>query len=302
MSKRKSGTLLAKHRSIIPYLYLLPAIVFFAVFKYWPMLFGFVLSFFKWNFVGRIRWVGISNYVSMFSRELFIEAVKNTAGYTIALIPALVILPLALALLLLQVTNRGLSAFFKSIIFMPSILSFAITCMVWLWIFNPSFGSLNAVLAFFGIAPLSWLNDEKVAFWSIVLVSGWKTFGYNMIIFLAGLSAISEELLEAAVIDGAGPWRTFWKVKWPLLGPTTFFVFVTSLIFAADKAFVPINILTRGGPHNATTNLAHSIYIYGFEVFNIGMANSVSIFTFLLFLVVTGLAMKFTGEKVSYDA
>jgi len=280
---------------------MLPAIAFFVVFKYGPMLFGLALSFFKWNFIGPMHWVGFSNYTGMFNRELFVVALKNTVGYTVALLPLQIVLPLVLAMLILQVSKKWASDVFKVTMFMPSILSFSITCMVWMWVFNPSFGSLNAILAFFGVGPRSWLNDENLAFWSIVLVSGWKSFGYNMIIFIAGLSAISDELIEAAMIDGATPWQIFWKVKWPLLGPTTFFVFITSLIFAADKAFVPINILTQGGPHNVTTNLAHAIYLYGFQVFNIGLANSVSIFTFLLFLIMTFVAMRVMGRRINYE-
>lgn len=291
---------LARKR-VLPFLYMSPAILFFVVFKYGPVLFGFVLSFFKWNFISPMRWVGLANYVGMFNRELFVVALKNTVFYTVALLPMQIVLPLALAMLILRVSRKWASDFFKVTMFMPSILSFSITCMVWMWVFNPSFGSLNVILAFFGVGPQAWLNDERLAFWSIVLVSGWKSFGYNMIIFIAGLSAISEELLEAARIDGANPWQIFWKVKWPLLGPTTFFVFITSLIFAADKAFVPINILTQGGPHNVTTNLAHAIYLYGFQVFNIGLANSVSIFTFALFLAVTFLAMRLMERKVNYE-
>lgn len=297
-TKRRSS---AARKRALPYLYMLPAIVFFIVFKYGPMIFGFVLSFFKWNFIGAMRWVGLSNYAGMFNRELFIIALKNTVGYTVALLPFQIILPLVLAMLILQVSRKGVSDFFKVTMFMPSILSFSITCMVWMWVFNPSFGSLNAILGLLGLKPQAWLNDENLAFWSIVLVSGWKSFGYNMIIFIAGLSAISEELVEAAMIDGATPWQIFWKVKWPLLGPTTFFVFITSLIFAADKAFVPINILTQGGPHNVTTNLAHAIYLYGFQVFNLGLANSVSIFTFLLFLLMTFLSMKVMGRRINYE-
>jgi sn-glycerol 3-phosphate transport system permease protein len=290
-----------RKQRIEPYLYLLPALVFFLVFKYWPMLFGFFLSLSKWNFISSIKWVGINNYIDMFGRELFVNAVRNTAIYTAILLPAYIVIPLLLALAILRVRNRRLASLYKPVIFMPTILSFAITCMVWMWVFNPSFGALNTVLSYFGIKPIYWLSDDKIALWSIILVSGWKTFGYNMIIFIAGLSAISEELLEASVIDGANAWETFWRVKWPMLSPTTFFILVTSIIYATDKAFIPINVLTRGGPHDATTNLAHAIYVFGFEMFNSGIANAVSMLTFLMFLVITYLLMKVVGERIYYE-
>jgi len=265
------------------------------------MVFGFFLSLSKWNFISSIQWVGIDNYIHMFSRSLFINAVSNTGKYTAILLPSYIIIPLLLALMILQVRNKTLASLYKPVIFLPTILSFAITCMVWMWVFNPSFGALNTVLSYFGIKPIYWLSDSKIALWSIILVSGWKTFGYNMILFIAGLSTISDELLEASIIDGANAWQTFWKIKWPMLGPTTFFILITSIIYATDKAFIPINVLTRGGPHDATTNLAHAIYVFGFEMFNSGIANAVSMFTFFIFLILTYVLMKIIGERIYYE-
>ncbi len=288
-------------KKIIPYLYVLPAIIVFIVFKYWPMFFGSFLSFSKWNFIGKIKWAGLANFKNLFASDLFVSAVVNTVKYTLVLVPVYIVVPLLLAILILRVKNSLLSNMYKILIFMPTILSFAITCMVWMWIFNPSFGALNTILGYFGVDNVFWLSDDRMAFWSIVLVSSWKTLGYNMIIYIAGLSAISPELIEAAYIDGANSWQTFWRVKWPLLSPMTYFILITSFIYATDKAFIPINILTKGGPHEVTTNLAYSIYVYGFEIFNIGAANAVSILTFIAFLAITFILIKTSRKWVNYE-
>jgi len=291
-----------KKKDLFPYLYLLPALIAFVVFKYWPIIYAGALSFAKWNFVGKIKLVGFSNYAHMFSSNLFTSSFINTIKYTAILMPFYIIIPLLLAILILKIKNNFLSSLYKILIFMPTILSFAITCMVWLWMFNPGFGVINIILSKFGISKLFWLSDEYLSFWSIVIVSGWKAFGYNMIIYIAGLSAIDPCLMEAAYIDGANTWQTFWKIKWPLLSPTTLFIVINSLIYASDKAFIPINILTKGGPHEATTNLAYAIYVYGFELFNSGMANAVSIFTFIIFLIVTFMLTKFMNKRVNYES
>lgn len=276
-------------------LYCLPALIFFGVFKYWPMIYSAVLSFAKWNFVKDIKWIGWSNYATMFDKAMFIKGIGNTFLYIIALLPFFIVLPLMLATALLNVRNTKLQGIFKAVYFIPTVLAFSIICYVWIWIYNPTYGLLNKFLGLFGVPAFSWLSDPKVAFFAIVLVCGWKYMGQNMILFMAGLLNISNDCIEAATIDGANGWQCFWRIKFPLLAPTTVYLLLTSVIFAAERAFTAINLLTEGGPSYATTNLSYVIYEFGFKYYNIGMASAIAVFTSIIFLIITILMMRSMG-------
>lgn len=282
-------------------LYLAPAVCAFLLFKYWPFFSSLILSFFRWNFVSSMRWVGVENYVEMAKREAFVRALKNTFLYIFGLFPFFGILPLTFAVALEGIRSRKVRDFVKALVFVPSILSFAVICLVWMWMFNPEFGVFNNLIRLFGGKGFAWLSDSRTAMLSIILVSGWKNIGANMILFFAGLACIPRECVEAATIDGASRWQVFWKIKWPLLAPTTIYVVVTSAIFAAERAFIPINILTKGGPANATTNLSHIIYVFGFEFFNIGLASATAIVTSVMFLIITRALLRLSGGFGYYE-
>lgn len=283
------------------FIYSFPALFFFFVFKYWPIAYSSILSFYKWNFVSTMKPIGFSNYTAMFGRAVFIKGLVNTLSYIIGLIPFFVIIPLLLALLLLGVKNQRAQNLYKAAFFMPTILALAIICMVWMWMFNPQFGLLNNLLGIVGHEGFSWLSDSRTAMLSIIMVSGWKFIGANMILFIAGILSISSEVVEAARIDGANAWQAFWHIKFPLLSPTTIYIVTTSVIFAAERAFTPINILTQGGPANTTTNLSHVIYEFGFKYYNIGLASATAIFTSVFFLIITLIMMKGMGGFSYYE-
>ena len=276
-------------------LYVLPALIFFGVFKYWPMVYSTVLSFTKWNFVSDLKWVGFSNYASIFDKAMFVQSIKNTFYYIVALLPFFIAVPLGLALMLINVRNRRAQGLYKALYFMPTILAFSIICIVWVWMYNPTYGVLNNILNSVGLPGFAWISDTKTAFFSIVLVCGWKYMGQNMILFLAGLLNISQDCIEASTIDGANGWQCFWHIKFPLLGPTTVYMLLTSVIFAAERAFTAINLLTQGGPSYTTTNLSYVIYEFGFKFYNIGMASAIAVFTTTIFLIITVLMMRTMG-------
>ena len=276
-------------------LYVFPALAFFSIFKYWPMIYSIVLSFVKWNFVSSLKWVGFSNYEGMFGKAMFLEGVGNTFGYILALLPFFIVLPLILATMLLNVRSRQAQGFFKALYFMPTILAFSIICIVWVWMYNPTYGVLNNILSRLGLKQYAWVSDPNTAFLSIVLVCGWKYMGQNMILFLAGLLNISQDCIEAATIDGANGWQCFWNIKFPLLAPTTVYMLLTSVIFAAERAFTAINLLTQGGPSYTTTNLSYVIYEFGFKYYNIGMASAIAVFTSTIFLIITIVMVRTMG-------
>ncbi|GHV55798.1 ABC transporter permease [Spirochaetia bacterium] len=283
------------------FLYVLPALVLYFLFKIWPILYSFILSFFDWNFVRSMRWVGLKNYAGMFFREEFQAALGNTFLYIAGLLPFFLVLPLLFAVMLTGVKSKSGENIYKALLFLPTILALSIICLVWMWMFNPNFGVLNNLFHLFGFDGFSWLSDKRTALFSIIFVSGWKFMGAHLILFYAGLLGISREYIEAATIDGASVWQVFWKIKWPLLSPTTIYIIVTSVIFAAERAFTPINILTKGGPANTSTNLSFAIYRFGFEYFNIGLASAAAIFTSILFLIITCVMMKTLGGYSYYE-
>lgn len=290
-----------KHTGIF-LLYCLPALIFFAVFKYWPMIYSSILSLAKWNFVSNLKWVGWGNYTSMFGKAMFSRGIINTFLYIVALIPFFMVLPLLMATMILHVRAPKLQGLYKALYFMPTILAFSIICIVWIWMYNPTYGLINNMLRLFGIEGYAWLSDPNTAFLAIVLVCGWKYLGQNMILFLAGLLNISRDCLEAATIDGADAWQCFWRIQFPLIRPTFIYVLLTSVIFAAERAFTAINLLTQGGPSYSTTNLSYAIYEFAFRYYNIGTASAIAVFTSVIFLIITLLMMHTMGGFGSHDA
>ncbi len=277
------------------WLWMLPVIIAYGLFKYWPMVYSFILSFADWNFVGEFSWVGLGNYANMFTKTMFSTGIVNTLKYIAWLFPFFVVLPLIFSVMLLNVRNKRAQELYKGLFFVPNILALSIVCMVWLWIFSTSYGLLNNILALLGKEPVKWLTDRNTAFYSVVAVCGWKYMGMNMLLFLAGMMNISQDCIEASRIDGANGWQCFWRIRMPLLAPTTVYVVITSVIFAAERAFTAISVLTSGGPAYTTTNLSYVIYEFAFKYYNIGTASAIAAFTSFFFLIITLIMMRTMG-------
>jgi sn-glycerol 3-phosphate transport system permease protein len=282
-------------------LYAVPALILLIVFTYWPMLRTFDLSRYRWNMVAPVKEpVGLENFRLLLTSPEFWTAAWNTIKYLLAVLPLAVGFPLLVAVLLANVPGR-LQGPLKVMLFSPSIVSFAVGCMVWLWILNPIGGLANRVLAAAGLAGRSWLSDPQWALWTIVLLMGWKSFGYNLVIFLAGLAAISPEYHDAAAIDGATPWQGFRHITWHLLTPTTLFVALSTLVATAQHTFTPVQILTNGGPNRSTTNLVYLIYEYGFQFFQTGVASAAAVLMFAAFVGVTWAQFRLLERFVHYE-
>jgi sn-glycerol 3-phosphate transport system permease protein len=282
-------------------MYILPAVAVLIVFIYWPMIYSVVLSFYEWNFISPTKYFrGFGNYTTLATREFFWTSGWNTGKYVLGLLPLEMVFPVGLAVLVSSIAPQRIQEIFKVFIFSPAVLSFAVTCYVWLWIFNPLGGLSNYLLSIVGISPVSWLTEKKWALWSIVVLSGWRQFGYSLVLYTAALSAIPSQYIEAARIDGVNNWQLFWKIKWPLISPTTFFILITTIIFASTHAFIPIHILTQGGPHNSTSNLIYLVYVYAFKFFNVGLASTGAVLLFAVFLLITFLQLRYVERYVHY--
>lgn len=285
----------------VPYLYLLPATLALGVFVYWPLARTIELSVFDWNLVSPIRrYVGLGNFASLVSSAVFWISVLNTAKAAAALIVTTVAAPLALAVAVLQV--RGALRFaYRAVIFSPAVVSMAVASVVWLWIYNPLNGILAQTVRAAGGQGIAWLTNPRLAIWAIIVVTSWKTFGYNFVLFLAGLLAIPRDLVEAARIDGATGWAAFRRVVWPLLSPTTLFVFLTTCVLAPQALFIPTQILTEGGPNEHSNNLGFVVWQQGFELFRVGLASSIAVVIFLALLGLALLQLRLFERGVHYE-
>src|SRR5262249_6349590 len=181
--------------------------------------------------------------------------------------------PLLLAVPVLRVSPRWRDVY-RVVLFSPTVISMAIACAVWLWMFHPLHGVLNTLLRFAGIEGPRWLSSSSSAIWSIIIVTVWKTFGFNFVIYVAGLLAIPGEMYEAARAAGASEAQLFRHITIPLLAPTTLFVFLTTFILSPQNLFVPTQILTQGGPNETSNNFGYLVYQLGFEYFRVGYASA----------------------------
>lgn len=258
----------------------MPAILGTLIFIIIPVICSFGLSFAKWDLLNPIEFVGLANYKEIFTEPLFGKIFLNTVVFAVATSVLGVIIPLVLAVIL-NSKVRG-SELFKTAYFLPFITPMIVIGIVWQWIFDPNIGLLNKVLHL----HINWLYDTHWALPALIIVSVWKLIGYNMIIFLSSLSGISNSMFEAAKIDGASPFKTFWHVTIPLMSPTIFFVVIITAI-SSFQVFDLIYLMTQGGPLDSTNVLVYAIYKNAFEYFNAGKASAIAYVLFVVILVLT---------------
>lgn len=281
---RRGMTGRRRRNLIAGYAFLIPNLVGVLVFSLFPIVTTLYLTFTEWDLSSAPRFTGLRNFVAMAQDDLFWKTIGNTFYYTFVAVPVAVFLAFWLALLLDRKMKGVLS--FRVIYFLPHVTLTVAASIIWAWIFQPEYGLINYALSYVNIDGPYWLTDSRWAMISIIIMSNWKGIGYAMLIFLAGLQGIPPELLDAATVDGATPWRKLRHVKIPLLTPTIFFVLTTSFI-GAFQAFDQFMIMTQGGPAFATTPLVLYIYQKGFNQFHMGYATSMATILFLCILAFT---------------
>jgi len=278
-------------------LFLFPTLIVFCTFILFPVIFSFYLSFQKWNsFTWTGSFIGLDNYLRMFSDEEFLLVLKNTFIYTLGTVP----LNMIVSLLIAYGLNKKLvgKKFLRTLFFTPVVVSPVAAALIWRWLYDPNFGLVNYTLGIFGFGAVNWLNDPSAAMFALIGMGVWKTFGVNMVLFAAGLNAIPESYYEAATIDGANAWSKFWHITVPLLSPTTFFIMVMSMI-GSFQVFDIVYVLTSGGPLNSTKVLTFYIYEYAFKFSGeMGYASAVSYLMFAILFVFTMLQVKYMKSKV----
>lgn len=271
---------LSNNQRLAGWLFILPALLGTLIFIIIPVICSFGLSFTQWDLLNPIEFVGFSNYQELFRDNLFYKILLNTIVFALATSILGVIIPLILATIL-NSKIRG-SEFYKTAYFLPFITPMIVIGIVWEWIFDPNIGLLNQILRF----NINWLYDTHFAMIALIIVSVWKLIGYNMVIFLSGLSGISQSMFEAAKIDGATNFQIFKNVTVPLLSPTIFFVIIITAI-SSFQVFDLIYLMTEGGPLDSTNVLVYSIYKNAFEYFNVGKASAIAYVLFIIILILT---------------
>jgi len=266
----------------------LPAVVFFAVFKYGPMLWALELSFTSYDMVSTPSFVGLDNYRNLFVDPIFRETLVNTFVYIGGSTALITLVGLGLAL---AINTRVPGARYSMMaMFLTNLMPIIAVCLVWRFLLHP-YGLINQLLQPFGAGRIDWLTSSSTAMPAIIAVTVWRFAPYFMIVFLAGLLAIPSEYYEAAHIDGAGALRRFWHITLPLLAPIVFFVVVVSALLSARIFLMPF-IITGGGPGNATRVLSMLIYETGFSYLKMGRAAAISTVLFAIMLVLTSLQMR----------
>ncbi len=289
---------LRKREAVAGYLFIGPALLGFIFFIAGPLLVSFALSFTEYRLMRPPRWIGLDNYRQMFADELVVQAFKVTMLYALAALPLQLTLSLGLALLL-NMKLKGI-AFWRTIFYLPAVISGVAIAVLWSWILNPEFGLLNSALRFVGIHGPNWLGDTRTALPSLVMISLW-TIGGSTLIYLAGLQGIPTELYEAAEIDGANTASTLLRITLPLLSPVIFFNLVIGLI-GVFQFFTEPFIMTQGGPEHSTLTFMLHLYRNGFNYFKMGYASALAWVLFLFVLALTLLVFRSTPFWVHYDA
>lgn len=287
-----------KGESLKGYAFLFPSFLGFVVFILFPMVFSFILSFTDWSFISgfdKIKLVGIKNFKLLLNDYQFVAAVKNTLFYTVATVPVTIVLGFLVAVLI----NRYVFGknILKIAVFLPYISSLVAVSIIWKVLLHPSFGPVNEILMAIGITnPPKWFGDPKWALSAIAIETIWLQLGYNVIIFLAGLTAINEELYDAASIDGAGALRRILHITIPGVSATTFFLSIMGVI-NSFKVFDQISVITQGGPGNSTMVLAYYIYLNAFQYYNMGYASAIAWVLFVFIFGVTIIQWTFGNKE-----
>jgi multiple sugar transport system permease protein len=279
--------------------FLAPSLVGFILFNIVPILSSLALAFSEWNLLTPIKFIGLDNFVNMLTKDsLFWPSLGRTLQYSSLSIPLGIVTSLLLALAM----NRPLRgiAIFRVIYFIPYVSSMIAVSMVWKWLYNDQFGLINTFLSFLGLPPQSWLGDANLVIPSLVMMDVWKGAGFGMLIYLAALQGIPQQLYEAATVDGANSFQSFFKITLPLLGPAHFYMLVTGLI-GGFQVFDSVYLMTHGGPGFASRVYAYNLYQAAFRQFQMGYASAMAWFLFFIIFAVTLLQFKKLGGKVQYD-
>lgn len=273
----------------LPYILVLPTAAFVALFTAWPVLLSIYQSFFRQRMnIARFReptYIGLDNYIDLFTDPYFIQVIKNTLTYVLGTVPISIVLGFLFALLVNRKV-RGIGLF-RLAFFHPMVLPMVSAATVWLFLFTPDYGLFNTALRFLGYSgPENWTGNPNLALLSVVIVAVWKNSGYYMVFYLAGLQNLPVDVYEAAALDGANGWQTLWKITFPLLRRTTVFIAIVAFI-DSFRTVDHIFVLTSGGPSRSSTVLLFELWLEQFEYQDIGISAAITVIFVIVLLAFT---------------
>ena len=287
-------------RSLAAWVFVAPALIVLGVFFGLPVFAALLLSLTDFDLYAladwrNLRFVGFGNYTELLQTPLFWKSLGNTFYFVIVGVPLSIGVSLGAALLLNAPVAR-FRAFFRTALFAPVVTTLVAVAVIWRYLFHSSYGLVNWALGHVGIAPIDWLGDPQWAMPTIILLAVWKNFGYNMVIFLAGLQAIPQDLYEAARIDGASRRRQLWHITLPMLGPVLMVVGVIT-VAGYFQLFAEPYVMTRGDPLQSTVSVLYFMFEEGFRWWNLGRASAVAFLLFLIILAITAAMMRFGRRR-----
>ncbi len=290
------------YRALRPYLYLFPAAAGFVIWIYEPLAQAFILSFQQWNLLPTSPkvWVGLDNYINIFSLPKLWQALGNTWWYLIGLLPLTIVIPLAIALFTQDLPPRARNIY-RALVFVPMIVPPVVAAAVWRWLLDPQHGIVNLGLQSLGAEPIYFLGDADYALWTIVVITGWKLIGFATLILSAANSNVDHSLLEAAQLDGATRWQIIRDIRLPLLSPTILLLFMMVILLGAQWSFSYIHVLTAGGPLGSTTNIYYLLWEFGFGSLSVGWSSASAVILFVGFGILAAGLFALQRKVAFYD-
>lgn len=296
-ASNKGAVLRSQHFFVAAWL--TPMMILLLVFSIIPIAASVVISFTNSSGIGSAPFIGLANYKELLGDMIFKKALRNTLLFVVVAVTINLIVSTTLAVAITSVVNRKLRNSLRGLFFMPAVVPVVALSYVWIMIFEPTSGILNQFLSIFGIqTPIYWLNDSKLALPSIIFVTLWCDLGYNLVLIMAGLDAIPKMFYEAAYIDGANEMQVFFKVTLPLLARTMLFVSIMTCI-SYFQVFAQVQIMTRGGPDNASQVLAFDIYQNAFQYMRLGYASAMAVVLLVLILIVS--VFQLVSVKIDWE-
>ncbi|MBU9725526.1 carbohydrate ABC transporter permease [Diplocloster modestus] len=282
-------------------LLLAPTLIVFSIFMFWPLIRTVELSFYKWNMSSPDKkFVGLDNYLKVLTSPVIGKVLANTLWYILLFILIDFVLPYLISYLLSFVIKKG-NAFYKTSLFMPSLISLVVGAIIMSWIFNPLSGPLASIGKSFGIEFPVWSQTSGLVIVVLSLITSWKIFGYNIIVLLAGVASVPMELIETARLEKTPNWQIFLKIVVPMSASTGIYVLLITVVWGLQWVYTPINVITQGGPNNGSSNIIYAVYKEAFNVFQTGSASALAILTMLFFGLLLFLEIRFVEKGIYYE-
>lgn len=287
----------ARREWLAAYLFLLPAAIFFITFVIYPMIDGILMSFQNYT-LRNSEWIGLENYRKIFADPIFRKSLMNTLILVLGNVPCVLVFSLFVAVTVYKRSSK-IRSFFRSVFYLPAIASVVSITVVWGWILHPNYGILNYIIESLGGTGKLWLSDPKLAKWAILIILVTLSVGQPIVLYMASLGNVPKDYLEAAEIDGANSRQVFWNITWPMLKPTSLYIFIITTI-NSFQCFSLIQLLTAGGPNYSTTTIMYQVYEKSFTLGQFGLASSMGMVLAVIVIIISVVQYKFLGAGVDY--